>query len=218
MIPTAILALNLALEWLCLWLLLRSQRWTPLTVFIAYQLAFDLLFIPLRAILDPATLSYTYWIGHSVTYLLQMSVFLVWRRRYVFSLFSSVTTALMAGLIGLVWTVARGQQMGLGVICGSMCLFVVIAGVLATPRMHRWPVWAGMGLWAASEVGCSIEMAHYGLSYPLLCATALALIALGSMHGMPETSASETRAMSRDEIAQIQKRHALAVTQAGHAM
>jgi len=179
---TMIMLLTLALESLCLWLAIRGRHvLSPLAYFIIYQLAFDLAYLVVKPISSDLQFSVFYWSGHVPMYLLLMWICRPEHWKGIFGVYWLMSMALMLGAIVWVWLPHHhDKQLALAMSCGCIMLFIVIAGALSSRWLLRWPVWAGIALWALGWASGSMSSFDGGIVYRGACVGALCFFALGT--------------------------------------
>jgi len=172
---------GLALEILCLRRLALGQNVT-LGAFVAWQLALDIAAVFCGHL---AAWNVIYWLGHSVTYVLLLFVFVPRHFRSLSGLYWLTTLILAVFATTEVWLYAHRRQYFLAVFCGSLGLFSAV--VSYATRGHWLPkaTWAGVMLWASGQIVAAAWPEFYGSIYPTTCTIALALFLVGTYAPVP---------------------------------
>jgi hypothetical protein len=172
---------NLTLEILCFRRLISLRVNPGLTVFVGWQLVFDLILLFTRPL---AAWPYIYWGGHSLTYVLLLFAFVPATFRSLSALYWVVTLSLTVLVISDVWLYAPRRQYALGLICGALALFSAAISYAHGPFLPR-SVWAGIATWCAGQILWAAFPQFDFLIYPTCCAVALALFLVSTYASYP---------------------------------
>lgn len=176
-LANAVWIAGLLLEVLCLRRLITIRTHPALAIFIGWQLLMDVA----AAFLTPfAFWGTVYWLGHSITYVLLLFIFMPFRVRTISGTYWLTTLSLTVLAVTGMWLFEPWKQYQLGLVCSGLELFAAAVTYFSKGLWMPRAAWIGTALIASGQAVASIFPCIYGIVYPVSCAIALAFFLIST--------------------------------------